>query len=48
MEITIEKEELYKMIKTAVKEALKEELLERFLKNIADVSDEEIENFHEN
>lgn len=42
MEITIEKEELYKMIKTAVKEALEEELLERFLKNIADVSDEEM------
>ncbi|GLI53742.1 hypothetical protein [Thermodesulfovibrio yellowstonii] len=42
MEITIEKEELYKMIKTAVKEALEEELSERCLKNIADVSEEEM------
>lgn len=32
MEITIEKEELYKRIKTAVKEAFEEELLERFFK----------------
>ncbi|MCX7914120.1 MAG: hypothetical protein N2511_06000 [Thermodesulfovibrionales bacterium] len=47
MEITIEKEELYKLIKIAVKEALEEELLERFLKNLPYVSDEEMKDIIE-
>ena len=40
MEISITKEELYELIKRAVKEVLQEESLEIFLKNIPMVSDE--------
>ncbi|GLI52365.1 hypothetical protein [Thermodesulfovibrio yellowstonii] len=38
----VEKEEPFKMIKMAVREALEEEFLERFLNNVPDVSDEEM------
>jgi len=43
MEISITKEELYELIKRAVKEVLQEESLEFFLKNIPMVSDEEMQ-----
>jgi hypothetical protein len=43
MEISITKEELYELIKRAVKEVLQEESLEIFLKNIPMVSDEEMQ-----
>jgi len=42
MNIVIEKEELFNLIKMAVKEALEEEFLERFLKHVPYVSDEEM------
>ncbi len=43
MEITIDKNELYSLIKKAVREVLHEETLELFLKNIPAVSKEEME-----
>jgi hypothetical protein len=43
MELTIDKNELYKLIKEAVREVLQEESLEFFLKNIPSVSKEEME-----
>ncbi|MBE0426132.1 MAG: hypothetical protein IBX72_05755 [Nitrospirae bacterium] len=43
MEITIDKDELYNLIKKAVKEVLHEETLELFLKSIPAVSKEEME-----
>ena len=42
MEITISKDELYGLIKKAVREVLHEETLELFLKNIPTVSKEEM------
>ena len=42
MEITINKNELYSLIKKAVREVLHEETLELFLKNIPMVSKEEM------
>jgi len=43
MEITINKEELYSLIKNAVREVLHEESLEFFMKNVPIVSKEEME-----
>jgi len=43
MEIFITKEELYELIKKAVREVLREESLEIVLKSIPVVSDEEME-----
>jgi hypothetical protein len=43
MKISITKEELYELVKRAVKEVLQEESLEFFLKNIPMVSDEEMQ-----
>jgi len=43
MEISITKEELYELIKMAIKEVLQEENLEIFLKNIPMVSEEEMQ-----
>ncbi len=43
MVITIDKNELYSLIKEAVREVLHEETLELFLKNIPSVSKEEME-----
>lgn len=43
MEIVIDKNELYTLIKEAVREVLHEETLELFLKNIPLVSKEEME-----
>lgn len=43
MEVTIDKNELYSLIKKAVREALEEETLEFFLKNIPSISKEEME-----
>jgi len=43
MEITIDKNELYSLIKKAVREVLHEETLELFLKSIPMVSKEEME-----
>ncbi len=43
MEISITKEELYELIKKAVREVLREESLEIVLKSIPVVSDEEME-----
>lgn len=43
MEVTITKDELYGLIKEAVREVLHEELLELFLKNVPLVSKEEME-----
>ena len=43
MEVIIDKNELYGLIKKAVREALEEETLEFFLKNISSISKEEME-----
>ncbi len=43
MEVSIEKKELYSLIKEAVREVLQEERLEFFLKSIPLVSKEEME-----
>jgi hypothetical protein len=43
MEISITKEELYELIKKAVRDVLREESLEIVLKSIPVVSDEEME-----
>ncbi|MDI6891223.1 MAG: hypothetical protein QMC83_09875 [Thermodesulfovibrionales bacterium] len=43
MEITINKDELYSLIKEAVREVLHEEAIDFFLKNIPYVSKEEME-----
>jgi hypothetical protein len=43
MEITIDENELYSLIKKAVREVLQEETLELFLKSIPMVSKEEME-----
>ena len=43
MEITVDKNELYSLIKKAVREVLHEETLELFLKSIPTVSKEEME-----
>lgn len=43
MEITIDKDELYSLIKKAVREVLHEETFELFLKSIPMVSKEEME-----
>lgn len=43
MEVIIDKNELYSLIKKAVKEVLEEETLEFFLKNIPSISTEEME-----
>lgn len=43
MEITVDKNELYSLIKKAVREVLHEEILELFLKNIPMSSKEEME-----
>jgi len=43
MEISITKEELYELIKRAVREVLREESLEIVLKSIPVVSDEEMQ-----
>ena len=43
MKISLDKEELYTIIKEAVKDALQEEKLEFFLKAIPPVSEEEME-----
>jgi hypothetical protein len=43
MEITIDKNELYSLIKRAVREVLHEETLELFVKSIPRVSKEEME-----
>jgi hypothetical protein len=43
MEISITKEELYELIKKAVREVLREESLEILLKSIPVVSDEEMQ-----
>lgn len=43
MEVIIDKNELYDLIKKAVREVLEEETLEFFLKNIASISKEEME-----
>jgi hypothetical protein len=47
MEITIDKDELYSLIKEAVREVLHEETLELFLKSIPAVSREEMEDIKE-
>ena len=47
MEITIDKDELYSLIKEAVREVLHEETLELFLKSIPVVSREEMEDIKE-
>ncbi len=43
MEVTVSKDELYDLIKQAVKEVLQEESIEYFLKSIPLVSKEEME-----
>jgi hypothetical protein len=43
VEVIIDKNELYGLIKKAVREALEEETLEFFLKNISSISKEEME-----
>lgn len=43
MEVTINRNELYTLIKEAVREALQEETLELFLRSIPSVSKEEME-----
>jgi len=43
VEVTIDKNELYRLIKKAVREVLEEETLEFFLKNIPTISKEEME-----
>uniref|UniRef100_A0A7V5XFL0 Uncharacterized protein n=1 Tax=Thermodesulfobacterium geofontis TaxID=1295609 RepID=A0A7V5XFL0_9BACT len=43
MEVVITKEELYELIKKAVKEVLQEEKIEFFLKSIPVVSEEEMD-----
>jgi len=47
MEISITKEELYELIKKAVREVLREESLEIVLKSIPVVSDEEMQDIEE-
>ena len=47
MEITIDKSELYSLIKRAVREVLHEETLALFLKSIPTVSKEEMEGIQE-
>lgn len=47
MQITMDKEELKKIIKEAVKEAVKEERIEIFLKSIPSVSKQEMEKINE-
>jgi len=47
MEISITKEELYELIKKAVREVLREESLEIVLNSIPVVSDEEMEDIEE-
>ncbi len=42
MEITIDKDELYRFIKKAVREVLEEEMLERILKQVPPISQEEM------
>jgi len=44
MNITIEKDELKKIIKVAIKEVIEEERIENFLNLIPAVSEEEMEN----
>ena len=44
MHITIEKDELKKIIKVAIKEVIEEERIENFLNLIPAVSEEEMEN----
>jgi len=44
MNITIEKDELKRIIKTAIKEVIEEERIENFLNLIPAVSEEEMEN----
>jgi hypothetical protein len=42
METAVTKDELYTLVKQAVKEVIKEERIETFLKSIPDVSPEEM------
>ena len=46
MEITVDKKELYSLIKKAVREVLHEETLELFLKSIPMVSKEEMKDIN--
>jgi len=46
MKISIDKEDLYGLIKKAVREVLQEEKLDFFLKNILSVSKEEMEDIN--
>lgn len=43
MQLTISKDELYTMMKSAVKDVLREERADFFLRSIPDVSDREME-----
>ena len=47
MEVTVDKNELYSLIKKAVREVLQEENIELFLKRIPSVSKEEMEDIEE-
>lgn len=42
MQVTVSKEELYNMIKDAVREVIQEKELNQILKSIPDISDEEM------
>ncbi len=42
MQVSVDKQELYKMIKSAVKEVIKEEEFFYYLKNLAPVSEKEM------
>ncbi len=47
MEITIAKDDLYNLVKEAVREVLNEERMDFFLKNISPVSKEEMEDIED-
>jgi hypothetical protein len=47
MQITVSKNELYTMIKKAVKDVIHEERIDLILKNIPEVSDEEMRDIEE-
>jgi hypothetical protein len=47
MQVTVSKEELYTMIKDAVREVIQEKELDQILKTIPEVSDEEMQEITE-
>ncbi|OGF63535.1 MAG: hypothetical protein A2Y62_16485 [Candidatus Fischerbacteria bacterium RBG_13_37_8] len=46
MNVSIDKKELYSLIKEAVREVLQEEIFEYYLKNVPSVSKEEMEDIN--